>query len=271
MYTSIDKLKINYEILGKGEPILLLHGWGGSLESLKALGSRLVAHGQESLDSSQELGARSLQPILLDLPGFGKSSKPSKDFSLDDYARIVEKFLKQQGINKLCVFGHSFGGAIAIKLAVRGDVKIKKLVLCNASGIRRQKAEGKSLQATSYKLQPVIKEVSKLPVIKNIYPILRKFYYYYILRNRDYIDYQEIAGTFKKVVAEDLTPILHKVNVPTLLLWGENDRDTPVEHAKIMQSKIADCRLKIVKGVGHGLPKFKPEVVAREVVDFINS
>jgi pimeloyl-ACP methyl ester carboxylesterase len=278
MQTSVNGLKLNYETLGKGEPILLLHGWGGSLESLTALGTRLKAKGgdqdENQLPNTQHPTPNILQPILLDLPGFGKSDTPKSDFSLDDYAETVEEFLKQQGVKELYVFGHSFGGAIAIKLAVRGNIQIKKLVLCNASGIR-------NVQSTMYNLQlrNIAKKVSQWPIIKSIYPTLRKFYYYYILRNRDYIDHQEIAGTFKKVVAEDLTPILKDVKVPTLLLWGELDKDTPLEHAKIMESKIAcpehsrraDCRLKIVKGIGHGLPKQRPELVAKEVHTFILS
>ena len=102
MYTTINFLKINYEILGRGDTILLLHGWGGSLESLRVLGLKLKDVGYNVM--------------LIDLPGFGQSDKQQKSFSLDDYADIVEEFLAKQGIRKLYVFGHSFGGSVAIKI-----------------------------------------------------------------------------------------------------------------------------------------------------------
>jgi pimeloyl-ACP methyl ester carboxylesterase len=250
MYVSIDNLKINFEIFGKGEPILLLHGWGGSLESLKTL--------------AKQLSTRSLQLILLDLPGFGKTLSPREDFSLDDYADLVEKFLKLQKIDDLYVFGHSFGGAIAIKLAVRKTIKIRKLILCNSSGIR-QSDSGKQLAISG-----AVKKLFSLPLLRSIYPSIRKFFYYYILRNRDYIDHQEIAGTFQRVVGEDITSILKEVQVPTLLLWGELDMDTPLSHGKIMHSKIQNSRLQVIKGASHGLPKIEPEIVQKEMMKFIN-
>lgn len=249
MQTSINDLKINYEVFGEGEPILLLHGWGGSLESLVPLGSRLKPQGYKV--------------ILLDLPGFGKSGKPSEDFSLDDYAEVVEKFLKQQNVDSLYVFGHSFGGSVAVKLVLRKNLKIKKLMLCNSSGIRT--VEGLRLEATGN----IIKKLFSVPVLGSFYQPLRKFFYYYILKNRDYIDYQEIAGTYKKVIEEDLTPQLEDLDIPVLLIWGEKDKDTPIKHAKIFKLKIDNCRLKIIKGEGHGLPKFHPEIVAKEIVAFI--
>ncbi|MBN2016458.1 alpha/beta hydrolase [Candidatus Dojkabacteria bacterium] len=260
MYTSINGLKLNFEVIGKGEPILLLHGWGGSIASLSPLANRL---------------ASCLKVILLDLPGFGKSESPQKDFCLDDYAEVLEEFLKKQGIKEVYIFGHSFGGAVAIKLAVRRNIQLKKLILCNASGIRKPAAISHQLSA----LPKIGKRLSKIPVVKGVYFFFRKFFYYYILHNRDYIDYQEIAGTFRKVIAEDLTPILKEVKVPTLLLWGEEDKDTPVSHAKIMKLKIEDSpelvegkvRLKIFKGIGHGLPKFRSDLLVDDIVEFLKS
>ncbi len=249
MLIAINGLNINYKSIGLGKSIILLHGWGGSLESLKNLGYKI-----------KDLGFR---VILIDMPGFGKSDKPNYDFSLDDYAGIVEGIVRELKLGEVIIFGHSFGGAVAIKLAVRKNVEIKKLVLCNSSGIR-SKAKIKN-----QKLAAFAKNFFSLPLLRSIYPPLRKFYYYYILRNREYIDYPEIAGTFRKIVAEDVTPILRKIDIPTLLIWGEKDKDTPLEHAKTMKSEIAGCKLKIVKEEGHGLPKFKPEIVANIIKDFL--
>lgn len=252
MYISLDSIKVNFEVFGKGEPILLLHGWGGSIESLKTLGQKIKTQGYTVL--------------LIDLPGFGKSDNPNRDFSLDDYAEIVEEFLKQQGIDNLYVFGHSFGGSVAVKLALRKKIKVKKLILCNSSGIRQLKIKNEGLKIKGI---GIIKEFFSLPGLRAIYPPLRKFFYYYILKNRDYIDYQKIAGTYKKVIGEDLTPQLKNIDISVLLLWGDKDRDTPIEHAKIFKSKIENCTLKIVRGEGHGLPKLKPELIMHDVISFV--
>jgi pimeloyl-ACP methyl ester carboxylesterase len=254
MYTSISSIKINYEVFGEGESILLLHGWGGSLESLRNLGSRLKDKG--------------FRVYLLDLPGFGKSDRPKRDLSLDNYATLVEKFLKEQGVDELYVFGHSFGGRVAIKLVLRKNLKIKKLILCNSSGIRKVKSQKSKIKTEEVNF---VKRVLSLPGLKVIYPTLRKFFYYYVLRNRDYIDYPEIAGTYKKVIEEDLTLYLAEIDIPVLLIWGEKDKDTPIEHANIFKLRIDNSRLKIVKGEGHGLPKFKPELVAKITATFLQN
>ncbi|MBU0976520.1 alpha/beta hydrolase, partial [Patescibacteria group bacterium] len=188
MFTTIRSLKISYEVLGEGEPILLLHGWGGSLESMKALGSRLKDQG--------------FKVILVDLPGFGKSDKPREAFWLEDYAQIIEEFLKQLEIENPVLFGHSFGGAISIKITTRKNVKVKKLILCNSSGIRLPKEKKQKVVG---KVAKIVKAFARIPLLGRLYPYLRKFFYYYILGERDYIDHQEIAGTFEKVIVEDLT------------------------------------------------------------------
>jgi pimeloyl-ACP methyl ester carboxylesterase len=253
LITGINDLKINYEILGEGKPVMLLHGWGGSLESLRALGSGLEGQG-------------GLKVILIDLPGFGKSDRPVEDgFSLDDYAEVVEEFINQQDIQNPVLFGHSFGGAVSIKTAIRKNVEIQKLILCNSSGIRKAKSQ----QKTAKSIVQAFKGLSDLPVFKSIYPILRRFIYYYVLRNRDYIDHLDIAETFKKILSEDLTEQLSRIEVPTLLLWGENDKSTPLKHGKMMKLKIRNSKIKIFHGEGHGLPKFKPELIVDDIIDFL--
>jgi pimeloyl-ACP methyl ester carboxylesterase len=253
MDVLINNLKINYEILGKGFPILFLHGWGGSLESLEKLGGLLTKY--------------NYKVYLLDLPGFGKSDNPKKPFSLDDYTKIVETFLKNFNIDEVCIFGHSFGGSVGVKLCIRKIIKVKKLILCNSAGIRK----GISGKEERYKRISFIKKTFSLPLLNKVYPMLRKGFYLYILKERDYISYPKLSETFKLIVKEDVTPILKDVNVPTLILWGENDKITPLDHAQIFHKNIKDSKLKVINNIGHSLPKTNPELIIKEVVDFLEA
>jgi len=244
-------VKLHYHIFGEGEPFLLLHGWGGSLSSLEKLGKHLASRGYKV--------------YLVDLPGFGKSELPLKAYTLDDYAYLVEEYVKQNHKGKISIFGHSFGGSVAIKLASRKKIDINKLILCNSSGIR----EKRFMIVLLGRIATIMKIFFSLPLLRDIYPFVRKVSYYYILRQRDYIDHQDKKEIFKNVISEDITSDLEKINVPTLLLWGEKDKDTSVSHAEIMNQNINNSKLRILQGVGHGVPLKKPLFVADIISRFI--
>ena len=244
MVKKVAGLKVNYVKFGSGIKLLMLHGWGGSLESLENLGTRLSKKGFEVL--------------LVDLPGFGNSERPKEAFSLDDYSSIVEKLLNELNWKEVMLFGHSFGGAVAIKITLRKRLKVRKLILCNSSGIRYP--EGLKIKSIK-KIAKIGNKASRIPIVKNLYQPLRKFFYYYILGERDYIDHEEIAGTFRKVIKEDLQTQLGGVEVPTIIIWGEKDSSTPLEHGKIIHEKIKGARLEMIKGKGHSLPKTDPSLV----------
>lgn len=70
---------------------------------------------------------------------------------------------------------------------------------------------------------------------------------------------------FKKVIAEDLKPILAQIRTPTLILWGEGDKMTPLKDAFLAKDKIIQSKLKIFKNQGHKLPYEKPAAIAEEV------
>lgn len=248
---QINNLSLSYSVMGQGVPIILLHGWGGSSKSLVSLQVRLANLG--------------FTVYNVDLPGFGKSDTPNSPFSLDDYAETIEMLLEKLSVKLPVLFGHSFGGSVGIKIALRKKLAIRKLLLCNSSGIRgarstKQKALGM--------LAEVMKRIFTLPGISKLYPRLRKWFYYYILRERDYIDHQDIAGTFQKVVKEDLTPALSNIEVGTLLLWGRYDKATPLSHGKLLNRLIKKSSLKVFD-YGHGLPLKRSELIVPEIVKFL--
>ena len=95
--------------------------------------------------------------------------------------------------------------------------------------------------------------------------------YYYILKSKDYINAGDKRNTFVKVLDEDLTDLLSKIRVPTLLLWGAEDRETPLWMGRMMHERIRRSKLKIYDGKGHGLPKFNPNFIVDDIVEFIKS
>lgn len=235
----MSKPRIRYNIQGFGEPIILLHGWGGSSKSLKKL---------------QEFLAKDFQAITLDLPGFGQSPEPQETFGVKDYAQEVVQVAKDLKLKKFHLFGHSFGGQIAARLTLDYPQIINTLALCDAAVVRKKAASTK-----------IIIRISKLMKQIGLSPLLK-----IILRNSDY---QKSSPNMKKimnkVLTEDLTPYLQQIHTPTLILWGEKDYDTPLWQARIIHQGIKGSKLKVYPEYSHGLPLTNPEKVASEIKEFI--
>jgi pimeloyl-ACP methyl ester carboxylesterase len=182
------------------------------------------------------------------------------------YAQMIEKFLKNEGLSECILFGHSFGGSVGIKTALRKRITINKLILCSSAGIRNQQTlKMKFFSSIAY----IARLNTKIPFIRDIYPNLRKFFYYYILRERDYIDYPQLTETFKKVMQEDLSDKLQKISSPTLLLWGADDLSTPLSHGRIMNDKIPKSKIEVFKNRGHDLPKSYPNDITPSILSFL--
>lgn len=236
MFIRSNKIKVHFEIIGEGEPLLIVHGWGGSIKSLSDLAKLL---------------SKKYKIISVDLPGFGKSELPSPDFGVGEYAQTLIDVLKKLKITRVNYFGHSFGGSLGICIAVNHPQLINKLILCSSSYNRKNL---KSNYAKYFKFMP---QFLKNIIYRLVYP------------NSDIYRYSKLTANFKKVMAKDLTPLLDRIKIPTLILWGEKDKITLLNSAYELKSKIKKSRLKIFPGIGHNLPLKYPSLIYNEIIKFL--
>lgn len=228
----LREILVNYYAIPDAGPtvgtILLLHGWG--------------ADGAIWFPIMQELADRGLALYSIDFPGFGKSEMPPKAFSVDDYTEIMHEFIQKLELKNCFVVAHSFGGRVAIKLAAAYPGLIQKLVLVDSAGIPVKTNKLSLKQGAVHIIRPLI----------HLWPLcLLRPYLYRMFASEDYLAYPHLRETFVRVVNEDLTPVLSRVAAETLLVWGENDKDTPLASAEIMQKNIPHSRLIILKHAGH--------------------
>ncbi len=163
--------------------------------------------------------------IYLDLPGFGKSSN-EYILSTNDYAKVVDLFLKEKGFSKDIVVGHSFGGKVATLL------KPSLLVLLSSAGIVWPKPLKTKVKIKLYKL------------LKPFGKGLRRFFVAEDAKGMS----QNMYETFKNVVDEDFTPIFSKYSGKALLFWGENDTATPLKSAYKIKKLMPHSKLYIYEG-----------------------
>ena len=207
---------------------VFLHGWQGSALSWQPI--------LEVFDS------RSVKFYALDLPGFGRSQLPQRPFSVGDYAEVVKSFMAKLEIQSAAIIGHSFGGRIAIKLASAYPELISKLVLVDCAGFKDTSLKKYSVLAIMKLFKPIL----FLPGLSG----LRRFGYK-IIGASDYTSSGKLKETFIKVINEDVTAYLPKIKTPTLLVWGQLDRETPLEFGNRMKDLIPASRLVVLPSTGH--------------------
>lgn len=235
MFLDVSGKKIYFERRGAGPPLLFVHGWGGTSMSLLPLAKMFLSY----------------ETIVLDLPGFGKSDLPDSSWGVEEYTSLINQFCLKLGIEKITYFGHSFGGSLGIYLASSNSSLIGKLILCNSAFKRT------SSHQSSFSL------MKRLPMS------VKKFLYRIFFPNSDSMKYPHLETNFRKIITQDLSHLLAKIKIPTLILWGSVDKDTPVPMAHELHEKIEGSTLKIFEGVTHGLPLKYPELVYKEMAKFI--
>ncbi|HEX2293716.1 MAG TPA: alpha/beta fold hydrolase [Actinomycetota bacterium] len=214
--------------VGSGDPVVVLHGWGGRIESMAPVVHCLAGGGRV---------------VALDLPGFGESPAPVEAWGTADYASFVRDALASVGVDRADFVAHSFGAKTSIYLAATGDV-VRKLVLAGSSGLRRPPSVRARLRRGVSRMGRIAGRLG--PPGRALREAL-----YRRIASEDYRNAGPLRPTFVKVVNEDLSDLLPKVRVPTLLVWGTEDDAVPVAHARIMEKAIPDAGLVLFEGAGH--------------------
>lgn len=232
--SSLQGLTLNEAIVGDGPPVVMLHGWGANLSLLWPLASRLAP-----------LGYR---VYTLDLPGFGGTSLPPVAWGVADYARWIAAYLDQHALERVHLFGHSFGGRLGLVLGADYPERIHRMVLADSAGIRPTPPLHARLRSTLYR---AARDAMTAAGLGNAADQLRARY----AARYGSADFQATQGvlreTFIRVVTEDLRDYAARVRVSTLLLWGDQDADTPLWQGQLLEKLIPDAGLVVFQGAGH--------------------
>ena len=233
MQVKINNCNIYYEVLGEGNPVILLHGWLATLETMRPIANSL---------------SQNFKVYLVDVIGFGKSQLPEHPLNTNDFGNFLKEFVDKLKIENPILIGHSNGGRIIINAVGRGIVSAKKVVLIDSAGIKPKRSLFYYLKVGFYKVGKFFLRL--LPNTKSIQKFKEK------LRNNvgseDYkLSANVLKETMKIIVNEDQSYLLPKISVPTLLFWGSLDTATPISDAKKMEKLIPDCGLIEYAGSTH--------------------
>jgi len=234
------------------EKLLILPGWGSNSGRWQRVRELLEENG--------------IEVLVLDLPGFGLSSPPPEVWGRLDYINWIFERTKEKNWQKFNLLGHSFGGGIAAKIAANFPEEIEKLILCAPAIIRRRSIKSYLF----YWLAFLGKKIFSLPGLKKLSPLAKKIIYK-LAGTRDYYVADEIMKeVMKKIwIEEDLLLVLEKIEIPTLILWGEKDDVLPLKDAYIIKEKIKNSEIKIIPKAKHSPHREIPEELAESIIKFI--
>ena len=211
MYITYRGARVNYiKTAGEGRTILFLHGWGGNINSFFAF-------------------AKGHNAILIDFPPFGKSTEPKVPYTLNDYVIITQTILKKENQPLVDVVAHSFGARVAIWLAAKTTC-VNKLVLTGAAGLKPKFSIKKALAKLRYKNA---KRLVRLGLKDK--KSLNKF---------GSSDYRALSPVMKKTFVNIVNfyqnDMLKDIKCATLLVWGKEDKETPLCFAKHIKRQLTD-------------------------------
>ena len=224
---NIHGVNTTYRISGEGRWVVLLHGWGQHKDMMRMI--------EEHLNTGFKV-------LNIDFPGFGDSDEPPVPWGVEDYADYLDDLFKAVGCSDPILIGHSFGCRVAIRYAVKHPVH--KMVLTGAAGIRPKRGLDYTVKKSVLSFGKKILDMSGN---KDLEENLKK--------RMGSDDYRNATGvmreTFVKVVNDDVTDILDQVRCPVLLVFGDQDTDTPLWMGLLMEKKMPDAGLAVFQGDDH--------------------
>jgi pimeloyl-ACP methyl ester carboxylesterase len=247
-----------------GIPVVLIHGSMGSLHMWEGW--------------ARELGSKT-RLISVDLPGHGLTGTwPRDEYTIEAYADFIEVLVDTLNLDRFVLVGHSMGGAVAWTFAATRPDRVSQLILVDAAGYPRLTGEA-----------PLAIRLARMPVIGDIgiyfkpeRLVRRSLSEVYAdpamvtpERIRRYAELQRFPGNREATLQRartqeplDPTP-LKRLNVPTLILWGAQDRWVPIADAFRFQNDIKRAKLEVFEALGHNPMEEDPTATAAAVAAFI--
>jgi len=258
---SVTDSNLNVEVRGPsdGPALLLLHGWGRSLQDMRPLAQGL---------------SDTYWTHAIDLPGHGASPPPPEPWGVAEHAKVLHEYVRDEIQSSVTVVGHSNGGRIALYMASRPEYSssIERLALISPSGVEAERS-------WTYHLRSGIATALKAPVQALPSPFqtpaedwLRHSLVWRLLGSADYNAQEGVMRkTFVKTVNYHLNGELTRIEVPTLLFWGTEDEAISRRQMDVMESTIDDCGLVELDGAGHFGHLDQPDTVLSGLRHFLEN
>lgn len=262
---EVNGLRIEYLEGGKGDALVLLHGFGANKDNWSRIAKHLTPR---------------FRVIAPDLPGFGESSSdPDADYTIPAQTERIKAFVNVMGIRSLHLGGSSMGGSIAGAYASRYPKDLKTLLLIAPGGVASSEPSELYRQLKQGKPNPLVAESAEDYERLLDFVFMKKPYIPSVIKEaltREAVQHKPLNSKIFKQLrsATNVQPLeiaLKGVPVPTLIIWGTQDRVLHVTGARILASVMPRARAEVMDGVGH-LPMIeRPRETAALYLKFVDT
>ena len=234
-YIPVGSGSIYAEISGVGQPLILVHGLGGS--------TRWWARNVPAL-------ARSCRVHVIDLRGFGRSR--GQRFVLREAAGLLVGMMDQCGLARASIIGHSMGGLIAAYIAAQFPARVERLVLVDAAALPLERLSW-------HQACRMVRGLPYLPL--TLLPVLGMD----ALRAGPLT----LIKALRELGGMDIRLDLARIEAPTLILWGEHDATLPVAVGTRLHEHLPQAEFRVIAGAGHVPMWGRPTAFNQEVIQFL--
>lgn len=234
---QVNGQTVAYRALGEGEPVVMIHGLGGS--------SRCWAWSVEALASRHRV-------YLIDLPGFGVLRRLHRQFALSTASAWLAEWMRAAGVAHAHLVGHSMGAFIAARLAAERPNSVDRLILVSAAGVpigrsvlgclRHLKADWRHRTPGAWRLL-LLDALLTRPTM--------------------------VWRTARELLGEDIRTTLREIRAPTLVLWGADDALLPADCAEVFRREISGARRLLLFQAGHLPMLARPEEFNLALLTFL--
>lgn len=254
-------MKVEYEVVGTGAPVVLLHG--------------ILASSDMWSEQVRDL-ATGYRVITIDARGHGRSAHATTAFTIADMIEDAVAVLDELGIDRAVWAGLSMGGMVALSAAVRAPQRVRALILLDTDAgpaplADRVQYRIMSAVAAVVGLRPLVSRIIALslgPTTRRTRPDIVADWRARFLRAHVPSGRQAIGAVAGR---EDLRGRLRDIAVPTLVIVGEEDPTFPPPIARAIASGIPDAHLVVIPESGHVTPVEQPEAVTRAMRSFLDA
>jgi pimeloyl-ACP methyl ester carboxylesterase len=235
-----DRGIVHYEVQGRGQPVILLHGW---LESWDAWRGTM-----ESL-------ARTHRTYALDFWGFGDSGKQGVGYTVEDYVEMVHQFMERLGVWCASVLGHSMGGTVSLSLALEHADRVRRVAVVGSPIQGRGLALFLRLAARRFLASLAYRLPGALPLgVRCFSPLLaRDWKTWYKMFERDFsrTTLESFHLSIASLYETDLSPRLDEIQMPALGIYGQKDRIVDPDQGELLARGVPNAEVCRFDRSGH--------------------